>query len=235
MLSSLLSSYVVYADMSLLIATYNDANLVVEKSFLADQVNEICRAVSDMPLFLQGSKQKGHEGELVFDPKAANSHLKEALNWKPIPIPFVFTERYGRELDGGSDGVVVEIQFGHYAYLGNNLSRSHALFRHCMPVGKKPFEVFVMVVRSSSLPAANCVLHFDQAKSYFNDQINVLKTCRLPVILMAQEPVLVDPVSAVVSSYPQGRCRDPVKRQSQVVRLLPVKQGTACEIREVES
>jgi len=117
------------------VADFNDASCFFTGSG-ATQWKEIAEVIERMPPFFQASQQAGIEGNYIFDPKASNAYLNNAVTahgWKPIPVPKSLTE-FGLDWDGGKDGVLAEWQFSNYPCLWNNVNYlSGTLRSHLLP------------------------------------------------------------------------------------------------------
>ena len=102
------------------------------KSGNAKQWNEVESVLRKMPLYLKESRQAGKKGKPIFDPVGTNQHLKKALSlppnsWKNIEIPKDL-KFLGTDVDYGSKGMLVEVQFSNYPFLLNNTIRSELFF-----------------------------------------------------------------------------------------------------------
>ncbi|MEG4440882.1 hypothetical protein QUB47_02440 [Microcoleus sp. AT9_B5] len=103
-----------------------------------------------MPLHIKPSAQAGALGNAVFDPVATNEYIKTELvklGWLArIPIPKMY-QSLGTDVDFGSAGAIVEVQFAHYALLLNNTVRSQLLFNTNTPLTGQPVRVVIIVTK----------------------------------------------------------------------------------------
>ena len=69
----------------------------------------------------------------------------------------------GTDVDFGSAGAIVEVQFSHYALLLNNTVRSQLFFNTNTSLTGQPVRVVIIVTKSQMFPAANSSLYYEQA------------------------------------------------------------------------
>src|SRR5438105_3667740 len=112
--------------MNLMLTDYNGSDALVQGEF-AKEWGELQAVLTNMPLFLKASDQAGKQGSPIFDPVATNAYVRKALRdesgWQTgIPIPQEY-EFLGIDIDGGKNGVMLEVQFSNYPFLLNNMLR----------------------------------------------------------------------------------------------------------------
>jgi len=130
-------------------------------------VQDVEAVLNAMPLQVKLSGQEGRTERLVFDPKATNAYMKAALgglgwtNDNPIPPEL---SAFGKHVDHGKAGVLVEAQFSNYPFLPNNVMRAEVFYtlRTNLP-GMGRVECAIIVTKCKLFDAAQSTLHFEQA------------------------------------------------------------------------
>lgn len=143
---------------------FNAANTVISSQCNVEW-NDLHRVLTAMPLHVKASGQAGIEGNLVFDPVGTNEYIKTALvklGWSKIRIPAEY-EFFGKDVDFGKAGTIVEVQFSHYAFLPNNTLRSELFFKAGTQFLGHPTNLAVIVTKAQMFPASNSSLYYEQA------------------------------------------------------------------------
>ena len=119
----------------------NDAQNILEQNFLA-LYNELLNILDQCEYQMQASHQRERMGNTIFSPSITNKVLKtffENYGWEanvPLLNPGYNT---GKDVDFYKDGIVVEVQFAHYALMTSDAARLEALFNGNMRlVGDRP-------------------------------------------------------------------------------------------------
>lgn len=147
------------------IKDFNKADEVISKNFVKEW-NELNEVLKSLPLYLKSSEQRGKKGNLVFDPVGSNMFIKEELmkkNWiSPIPIPSEYS-CLGIDIDFGKVGILIEVQYSHYAFLLNNTLRSELFYKIKFEIDNKPLKLVIIITKSNMFPSANSSLYYEQA------------------------------------------------------------------------
>lgn len=144
---------------------FNGASTVIS-NYCSAEWNQISSVLAAMPLHIKPSGQSGVLGNPVFDPVATNEYIKTELvklGWLArIPIPPMY-QFLGTDVDFGSAGAIVEVQFSHYSSLLNNTVRSQFFYNTKTPLTGQPVSVVIIVTKSQMFPAALSSLSYEQA------------------------------------------------------------------------
>lgn len=126
---------------------------------------ELSKVLTDLPLHLKGSDQKGKVGSAIFDVVGTNEHIKAGLirkGWKAgIPIPAAYSF-LGTDVDFSKRAVLGEVQFSNYPFLLNNTIRSELFFKAKVRFTGAPVGVVVIVTKAHMFPASNSTLYYEQ-------------------------------------------------------------------------
>jgi hypothetical protein len=149
------------------IADFNGAGKYFDEEGSAEW-DDLEQCVTELPMCLQASDQRGKVGDPIFDPKATNAFLtaaSQARGWHKIPVPNGLTE-FGTDWDGGKNETLAEWQFSNYPFLWNNVIRSEGVWRNGTRLNHmKLIKALVVVTKSGLFPASNSTLYFEQARA----------------------------------------------------------------------
>tara|TARA_R110000744_G_C19366200_1_gene561934 strand:+ start:2353 stop:3024 length:672 start_codon:yes stop_codon:yes gene_type:complete len=176
--------------------------------------------LSQMPLHIKESQQRGIEGSLIFDPVGTNAYIKKALenhSWgtnTPIPSDY---QNLGTDVDFTQSGILVEVQFSNYPFVANNAVRTEILRKAKQPVGGHQIDGLVIVTKAHMFPASNSTLYYEQAVSIISqmDEHGVLDV-PIRVVGLFEDPGSEIPVrnlgkgirySRDLTSQETGQCR----------------------------
>jgi hypothetical protein len=152
----------------------------------ADEWADIAHVVSEMVLQLQPSDQAGRGRSPIFDPKATNAYLTNALHslgWQKVPVPAGLTE-FGLDWDAGKNGTLAEFQFSNYPFLWNNTIRSEGVFTaRTLLAGVGEVEALIVITKSGLFPASNSTLYYEQAVAQISAATN-FNAFRIPIRLV---------------------------------------------------
>lgn len=194
----------------------------------APEWSEIESIIRRMPLFVQGSQQKGKTGRAIFDPKATNEFLNAeaaALGWRAIPVPRELTE-FGKDWDAGKGATLAEWQFSNYPFLWNNIIRSEAVFKSGMRLpGLEVIKGLVVVTKSGRFPSSNSTLYFEQALAQISGLAKI-GSLSIPIRLVGL--TLLDGTESaevIWSEYPGRYSRSALRRGNQKMQVVWKKKG----------
>lgn len=134
------------------------------------ELNEILSVLDNALYQMQLCGQQGRESELIFSPSVSNTVLEDALvslGWEagvPLANPGYDT---GKDVDFYKNGVVVEVQFAHYALCMSDISRMERLYSGGLqlqpsPSGStRPVVAGVEIVVVQQMPTSQSVAHLD--------------------------------------------------------------------------
>ncbi len=151
----------------------NDGLAVLQQNHPAE-LAEIQAAISGMEYHVQLCGEAGRTSELIFSPSLNNDGLKSAFrafNWECGVALENPTPETGRDVDYYKNGVVVEVQFAHYALCITDVSRMQRLFTQ--QVRLKPYPngtprdvlVGVEIVVDASMPTSQGVARLGQLRT----------------------------------------------------------------------
>ncbi|GAB2190477.1 hypothetical protein MAH1_20850 [Sessilibacter sp. MAH1] len=196
-------------------------------STYAQQWVELENVLSNMPLHLKASDQRGKQGAPIFDPVGTNEYIASALpplGWmKNIPIPEDF-KFLGTDIDFGKGGVVTEIQFSNYPFLLNNTVRSQLFFNAGTVFHQNSTGLLVIVTKGGMFPSSNSTLYFEQAVNQLTALANN-KVFTVPIRLVG----LLENMgrhSVVWTEYSAARySRTVADRSNRHVTITPGRAG----------
>lgn len=150
-----------------------NAGHAVLKQQHQQQLAEILSVVAGVEYQVQLCGEAGRTSELIFSPSFNNASIKAAfgaLGWECGVALENPTPETGRDVDYYKDGVVVEVQFAHYALCFADVSRMQRLFSgqlHLKPrTGGKPRPVYVgaEIVVDAAMPTSQGVARLNQLR-----------------------------------------------------------------------
>lgn len=137
------------------------------------ELREIQEVLSGLDYHAQICRQRTREQEMIFSPSLNNAAISgafTALGWD-IGVPLLNpTPESGRDVDCYKNGVVIEVQFAHYALLSADVARMERLFRGELRLRTRtdgrhrPVNVGVEIVVDRTMPTSNGVARWDQLK-----------------------------------------------------------------------
>jgi hypothetical protein len=141
----------------------------------AKEWSEIEGSILNVPMHFKASDQAGKIGSAIFNPVATNKWLEDDLQrqgWaNKVSIPDQY-KCFGKDVDFGKGGVLVEVQFSNYPFLLNNLLRSQIFHRKAVALTGQPPEVVVIITKTGKFPASNSTLYYEQGL----EQLTVLES-----------------------------------------------------------
>lgn len=210
---------------------FNHAGELITSKY-QEQWKEVQQSIQDMPLHVSGSDQAGIKGNLIFNPKGTNAHLKEDLpnrSWTPNPpIPADY-KVLGTDVDFEKDGILLEVQFSNYPFLSNNILRSEMFYKRELVIGDSPVKLLMIVTKAHMFPASQSTLYYEQAVS----QLGVLERNNafdMPVRVIGLFEEIDTTVEAVWTGYEQARhSRKEARRENKRLWISPGKsQRSRC-------
>ena len=146
---------------------FNGADVILAGD-LAALWEELRVVLTDLRLHLSPSRERGKVGEPVFDPKATNKAVKDALGTRAWPTDHKIPKDWqflGKGVDYFHSGLLGEAQFSNYPFFLNNIVRSSLLAMAKVKLeGEHTIRVVVVVVKAHMFPAAQSTLYFEQAE-----------------------------------------------------------------------
>jgi hypothetical protein len=174
--------------MDIVISDFNGADAYFASGG-APEWSSLKSALDGMPVFLQPSDQEGKQGRAIFDPKATNAYMHDALTgapnsgWLKVPVPNDL-KAFGLDWDGGRGETLAEWQFSNYPFLWNNVIRTEAVFKSQVPVGHlRRVEALIVVTKCGLFPASNSTLYFEQAQAQLF-AVTKFKAFEIPIRLV---------------------------------------------------
>jgi len=209
---------------------FNGAGEAIADRF-HEQWDDLSRVMSDMPLHLKASDQKGIQDRAIFDPVGTNEHIAAQLaprGWQsgiPIPSDFKFV---GTNIDFGKCGVIVEVQFSNYPFLLNNMLRSDLFFRNNTIFHEKPTHLVILVTKSGMFPSSNSTLYYEQAI----DQLSAFAKYNVFAVPMRLVGLFeaVGQIEATWTEYSARRYSRTVVERSQRQFQISKGRGGRCRI-----
>jgi hypothetical protein len=162
--------------------------------------------LEEMPLYLKASDQRNRVGRPIFDPKATNSHIKNALqtSWNcDVSIPEQFTF-LGNNIDFEHSGLIVEVQFSNYPFLLNNVIRSELFYRSYTQFSTENTSIVAIITKAGELPASNSTLYYEQAE-YQLESLRRNSIFNIPIALIGSFPPSNDRFPAIWTDYDDPR------------------------------
>ena len=211
---------------------FNGAGRLIADRYPA-QWKEVEEIIEAMPLQVYGSDEAGKQGNLIFNVKGTNSHLKDAFldrDWGAnVQIPAAYRV-LGTDVDFVKDGVLVEAQFSNYPFLSNNILRSDVFFKNRVPMGGGPVGLLLIITKAWMFPASQGTLYYEQAVNQLRLLLeNGAFEVPARVIGMFEERNSI--VDAVWTKYTEARhSRTEAARENRRVRISP---GTTARSRDV--
>ena len=159
--------------MELRLTDYNRAGEIIPATENASWA-ALAEVVAHMPLYVKASDQAGKIGTNIFDPVATNAHFSRELaaqrGWQskiPVPAEFQFL---GTDIDFGTGGLLLEVQFSNYPFLLNNLLRSELFYkaRDRRLLTARRLEAVIILTKGGMFPASNSTLYYEQAQRQLN-------------------------------------------------------------------
>ena len=208
--------------MKCLIQDYNQVNSVITKKY-TNEWNEIQRVLTQMPLFVKDSDQKGKQGAKIFNPVGTNKAIEEGLrlcNWffkMPIPAEYAFL---GTDIDFVKKGVLVEAQFSNYPFLLNNIQRSELFYKSKMIFDKVETDLLIVITKCHLLPASNSTLYYEQAVKQLN-ALSAANVFTIPVRLIGLTEDIDRPIQVKNITYDNARysrTESEVREQRAIIR-----------------
>lgn len=175
-----------------------------------------------MPLHIKPSGQTGIEGNLVFDPVGTNQYIKTALvklGWSKIMIPAEY-EFLGKDVDFGKAGMLVEVQFSHYAFLPNNTLRSELFFKAGTQFVGQPINLVVIVTKAQMFPASNSSLYYEQAVKQLT-ALSQNKVFDVPIRLVGLFEKKNQTIPVKWTVYEKATSRTVVTQEDRQCQIIP--------------
>jgi len=151
--------------MRYIICSVNDGEDLLRTKFPSEH-RDICTVLSTIVCPMKESQQSGKQGVWIFDPIGMNAILREQLTmrgWK-AKVPLAERRKAGNDVDFYKNGVVIEAQFGNFAYLQSDVARLEALHTGVVQLrGSPPVELGVLITVQKNMPRANSVSDFEIA------------------------------------------------------------------------
>ncbi len=171
--------------MDLEISDYNSAEASINKYSRLDYA-KLEGILTQMPLHLKNSDQKGIAGSPIFNPVGTNNYIKRSLEsagWGinlPIPEEFSFL---GTNIDFFNNGLLCEVQFSNYPFLLNNLLRSELFHKSKLLFSGHAVRTVVIITKARMFPASNSTLYYEQAKRQL-DELSKYSIFDVPIRLV---------------------------------------------------
>lgn len=207
---------------------YNNFPMNTDPSLVA----EIENCLTELPLFVKFSDQKGKKGNLVFSPVATNSYLEGKLHpqgWSKIPVPKDYNA-LGIDIDFGKKNLLVEAQFSNYPFFANNTLRATILFnaqQPLPPMGKA--NSAIIITKCKLFESANSTLYYEQAIKQM-DLFQQYSPINLPLrIIGLTADRGVDQNASLVTFESERYSRSVSKKEDIICRV-----GTQESLREIE-
>jgi len=212
---------------------YNSADEVIAQNYLQEW-EQIESMLTEMPLYLKASDQKGKEGQPNFDPVGTNQFISDYLKrngWlDTIPITPEL-DALGTDLDFGKNGILMEAQFSNYPFLLNNVVRSEVLFRNLFQIGGTPVKLGIIITKGHMFPSSNSTLYYEQAMHQI-DFLDQFKIIDIPLRLIGLFEAYSNSTSAVWTKYHNTRYSRTVTKRDNILceiqRGRNGKNGKAC-------
>jgi hypothetical protein len=184
---------------------YNNASNLLNDEY-STQWRDLRGMLEEMPLYLKASDQRNRVGRPIFDPKATNSHIKNALqtSWNcDVSIPEQFTF-LGNNIDFEHSGLIVEVQFSNYPFLLNNVIRSELFYRSYTQFSTENTSIVAIITKAGELPASNSTLYYEQAE-YQLESLRRNSIFNIPIALIGLFPPSNDRFPAIWTDYDDPR------------------------------
>ena len=159
--------------MQLRFKDFNGACDILAAPDLAPLWEEFRTVLTNLKLHLLPSEQKGKIGDPVFDPKATNKAIKDALGDRAWPTNHKIPNDWkflGKDVDFFHSGLLGEAQFSNYPFFLNNIVRSSLLAMAKVKLeGQHTVRVVVVVAKARMFPSANSTLYYEQAEKQLSE------------------------------------------------------------------
>lgn len=190
---------------------FNNAEKILQPT---NEWKELIQVLKSLPLYVKKSDQKGIEGRLNFDPVATNNYVKDQLvplNWEsPLKLP-IEHKAWGKHVDFGKNGMMLEIQFSNYPFLANNLLRSDYFYREkiTLSITGKP-KALMIITKDSIFPSANSSLYCKQAEDQLSNSV-----FKIPLVMISLYMEFGES-DTILTEYSSNRYSREIKNQKNI-------------------
>ncbi len=200
---------------------------------LAPLWKDVEDVLTDVPLHLKASDQRGKQGSPIFDPVGTNAAIKSAFigrGWTAnieIPKEFAFL---GTDVDFLERGLLVEAQFSNYPFFLNNVVRSALLAKSRVKFGDYSVRAVVIITKAHLFPASNSTLYYEQAVNQMRE-FTKHGVFDVPTRVAGLFEEIGVPRPAVWTDYPGRYSRSPKAKKRVTCILQPGRREDAiCKI-----